>query len=103
MPCYTVSEVNVTFKVAHVDLLAKAAKQLGYGYARIGNAITLSSPGAVVKVDLLRGIAVAQDQQLVNELKRAYSQQAIKLAAKLGGWQVKNLSSTSGQLVRGCL
>jgi hypothetical protein len=103
MPCYTVQTVSVAFKVAHIDLLEKAAKSLGYNYAKIGNVVTLSSPGAVVKVDLTRGVAVAQDQQLVNELKRAYSQQAIKLAAKLGGWQVKNLSSTNGQLVRGCL
>jgi hypothetical protein len=103
MPCYQVQTVSVAFKVAHVDLLEKAAKQLGYGYAKIGNSVTLSSPGAALKVDLGAGRCIAQDQQLVNELKRAYSQQAIKLAAKLGGWQVKNLSSSKGQLVRGRL
>ncbi len=103
MPCYTVNEVSVTFKVAHVDLLRKAAESLGYDYSKIGNTVTLSSLGAVVKVDLVKGVALAQSQTLVNALKRAYSLQAVKLAARLGGWQLKAASDSKGQLVRGCL
>ncbi len=103
MPCYTVSIVNGEFRVAHVDLLEKAAKGLGYAYGRVGDAITLSSVGSVIKVDLGIGKALANDQRLVDELKRAYSQQALKLAAKLGVWQLKNLTRTKGQLLRGAL
>jgi len=103
MPCYQVQTVSVAFHVAHVDLLRKAAESLGYTYGAAGATITLLSVGSIIKVDLVNGTAVAQDQRIVDELKRAYSQQALKLAAKLGGWQMKNLTATKGQLLRGCL
>ena len=103
MPCYQVQTVSVEFKVAHVDMLYKAAENLGYSWTKNENQIILTSAGSVIAVDLTRGTAEARDQRLVNELKRAYSQQALKLAAKLGGWQNINLTSTKGQLLRGVL
>ncbi len=107
MPCYTVQTVSVAFKVAHVDLLELAIRALGWSsvesYDR--NKLVVGPIGVSLVINLATGQAeVRADQQpRLNELKRAYSHEAIKLAAKLGGWQVKNLSSTSGQLVRGCL
>ncbi len=101
MPCYTVNEVSVAFQVGYVDLLQKAATSLGYSWNRVGNVVTLSSIGSVVKVDLAAGRALAVDQGLVNELKRAYSQQAIKLAAKLGGWAMQSKTATRGLLLKG--
>ena len=103
MPCYQVQTVSVSFHAKNVALIQKAAESLGYKFSHIGSSITLSSAGSIVKIDIQAGKAVAQDQNLVDALKRAYSQQAIKLAAKLGGWQVKNLTSTKGQLLRGVL
>ena len=104
MPCYQVQKVSVEFKAAHADLLEKAIQSLGWQYdwnvartfCRLGNGIEL---------DLRSGQAtVNQGQQSkLNELKRAYSQQAVKLAAKLGGWQVKSITANKGQLLKGML
>lgn len=108
MPCYEVRTVSVEFKVAHVDLLRKAVKDLGWRMEERGNDITVWSTGGYGVMTLDRRtdrMTMQPDQQgQCNTLKRAYSQQAIKLAAKLSnGWQNKNLTSTKGQLLRGVM
>ena len=108
MPCYQVQSVSVVFKVAHRDLLEKALRVLGWNSVESAGdsaRLTIGPYGSSIVLDLRNGAAsFREDQQnLFNELKRAYSRQAINFAAKLGGWQIKNKSATKGQLVRGCL
>jgi len=96
----------VEFKAKNEELLHKAVKELGWTEQKVGNQIRITDKQwNSFNVDLAVGKAnINQGQQgQLNELKRAYSNQAIKLAAKLGGWQVKNLNSSKGQLLRGVL
>jgi len=114
MPCYQVQTVSVEFKIAHRDLLDKALDALArdtigseaMGWVRDWNiAGTFCRLQNGIELDLRIGKASMQASQQgqLNELKRAYSQQAIKLAAKLNGWQLKSKNNLNGQLVRGVL
>ena len=109
MPCYQVQSVSVEFHVAHRDLLDKAIKALGWNAHVNGTDYTICTDltSRNLLLNLATGKATVYDGQVgvnkLNALKRAYSQEAIKLAAKLGGWQVKPTSSNQGNLVRSCL
>ena len=105
MPCYEVKTVSVEFKVAHRDLLDKALDALGW--TRDWNvAKTFCRLQNGIEIDLRIGKASMQasQQASLNMLKRAYSQQAVKLAAKLNGWQLSPAKNKlKGQLVKGAL
>lgn len=107
MPCYQVQTVSVEFHVAHVDLLEQAVRSLGWSSVVSADRRrwTVGPYMQSIAIDLDAGKAdVRIDQRIyLNQLKRAYSQQAVKLAAKLGGWQLKSLTATKGQLLRGVL
>lgn len=106
MPCYEVNKVSVAFKAAHADLLEKAIQSLGWTHAKDFNATdTTYVLGNGIRLNLTTGQAtVNQGQQpMLNELKRAYSHQAIKMAADLRGWKVNNLTANKGQLLKGVL
>ncbi|MFA5262216.1 MAG: hypothetical protein WC378_00210 [Opitutaceae bacterium] len=103
MPCYEVRTVSVEFQAAHKDLLIKAIQALGWTYAVSGARVLVRPQGGYeMTVDLSAGVVVAQDQQQfrVNELKRAYSVQAIKQTAKLNGWLIETENVTKGAFVR---
>ena len=102
MPCYEIQTLSVKFQANNDGLLEKAAKGLGYSWRLDAGYVTLTKPGASLSIDLAgERVSVRQDQQpLVNELKRAYSQEALRMAGRLGGWQVKMQSQQKGQLLR---
>jgi hypothetical protein len=100
MPCWQVQTVSVEFQVKHLDLLAKAAASLGYDYSRVGNLITLTAPRDTININLSASTATASNQQAVNKLKQAYSLEALKVASKLGGWQLQLKTGLKGSLVR---
>jgi hypothetical protein len=104
MPCYQVNKVSVSFTAAHADLLEKAMQSLGWQYDwNVAKTFYRLNNG--IELNLTTGQAsVNQGQQpLLNELKRAYSHQAIKMAADLRGWKVNNLTANKGQLLKGVL
>ena len=102
MPCYQIQKVSVEFKATHIDLLEKAANDLKLSFIRSG---AMVSVGGVIDIDLNKGTATfAQNYQgTVNSLKRSYSEQALKLAAKLGGWQIQKKNQNQGLLIRGSI
>ena len=106
MPCWEVNTVSVEFHAKHVALLEKAFESLDWVRDLYWNADkSLCRLPNGIELDLRAGRAecpVSQQPRL-NELKRAYSKQAIKLAAKLGGWQNQNLTQTKGNLLRGVM
>ena len=106
MPCWEVRTVNVEFKAAHADLLDKAIKALGWKSQKLdANNLWVFSGWGAMTLNLATGKStIREDQQAkLNELKRAYSAQAIKLAAKLNGWQVKTAGANKGLLTKGVL
>ena len=102
MPCWQVQTVSVEFKAANAELLAKAAKALGYFVQQAAGVMTLSTSRTSFGINLMTSTAlIQQDQQgELNALKQEYSRQAIKLAAKLGGWQVQFKNANQGNMMR---
>lgn len=104
MPCYLVQKVSVEFKAAHRDLLDKALDALGW--VRDANvAGTFYRLANGIELDLRAGKATfnAALQGKVNELKRAYTAQAVKAKCRANGWQVNFQGANKGQMVRGVI
>jgi hypothetical protein len=94
MPCYEVRTISVEFKAENRNLLDAAARSIGLNDLRnVGNGRLEMGPhfGAYITLDLTNGRAEVRDgyQSLLNELKRAYSREAIKAAAKQVNWACK--------------
>ena len=108
MPCWEVRTVSVEFYAKNRALLEKSLQELGWRVKENSAQAIVAFPKDSynqITLDLMTGQAsfVKGDQGNLNALKRAYSQQAIKLAAKLNGWQVRSLINTKGQLLKGSL
>ncbi len=91
MPCYTVRLISVEFKAQNISLLEETAKALHLNFQRQGNRVQIGN----VTIDLDSQTAQARNQEDINILKRAYSEQAVKQASKakgwtLNAWQTKN-------------
>lgn len=101
MPCYEVRTLSVEFKAEHIDLLEKALDSLGWirdwngakTFCRLNNGIEL---------DLRTGKATIQEgqQDRLNQLKRAYSMEALKQVTVKNRWQINKIKATKGSLIR---
>ena len=104
MPCYEVRVTNVEFKAENRALLDEAIKSLDMRVQVDGNKVSLNY-GTIV-LDLAKGMAQVQDgyQSKLNELKRAYTAQAVAKYAKMQGWMNQPKTQTAvtvtGQLVK---
>jgi hypothetical protein len=90
MPCYEVRTMNVEFKVENRRLLDDAIRASGLQVTDKGDRTITFEWGEIV-LDLKAGTAVVADgsQGRLNELKRAYSKECVKAAAKKMWWGVK--------------
>ena len=80
MPCWEVNRVSVEFKAEQEHLLKKAAVALNWEFSKSGSRVQV---GPVV----IQGErASARAQESINVLKRAYSFEVVKAAAKSKGW-----------------
>lgn len=86
MPCYQVRTVSVKFSVKHVSLLERAAKKLNLNFEQCGR---LCRVGPII-VDLEKGEATVTEQGLLNQLKVAYSKEAIAMVARQFNWSMQN-------------
>ena len=90
MPCYEVRTMNVEFKVENRELLDAAIRASSLQVTDKGDRTITFEWGKVV-LDLKTGTAAVEDgcQGRLNELKRAYSRECVKFAAKKMQWGVK--------------
>lgn len=90
MPCYEVRTVSVEFKADNRQLLDAAIKATGMMIWQHDTDVINLEYGSVI-LDLTTGTAKIQDgyQDKLNELKRAYSKECVKAAAKKAAWNVK--------------
>ncbi len=84
MPCYSVQLISVKFKVKHLNLLERAAKELGMTYRQAKQFVNVGT----ITIDMERGTATARNQSSVNALKMKYSEVALKEAARKKNWKV---------------
>jgi hypothetical protein len=104
MPCYEVRLTTVEFKAEHKDLLMDAIKSLKLNAEILADGRISLHYGAIV-LDLKAGQAQVQDgyQAGLNNLKRAYTAQAVSKFAKLQGWvnqDKRQQLTTTGQLIK---
>jgi len=93
--------MSIEFKAAHADLLEKALNTLGLSYNTNYNTQEFFV-GAGIQINLKSGKATIQEgqQDLLNQLKRAYSMEAIKQVAVKNRWVVSKSKPTKGSLIR---
>lgn len=104
MPCYTVQTMSVEFKAEHLDLLGKAITALGWKVSATSNNWWSVQPtGATpftIDFKAQKAVIVSSQQAKLNELKRAYSMEALKRVAVKNRWQISKTKATKGQLIR---
>jgi hypothetical protein len=93
MPCYEVRIISVELKIASKAILLDAIKGLGLSHR-------LSSDGKMiyltgVEINLETGIANLEGgyQDVFNQIKQAYSREAVKTVAKKFAWATKTQGS----------
>jgi len=90
MPCWEVRTVSVEFKADNRALLNAAIEELGWRHQVASNGEVIINGGDIT-LDLVRERATVRDSQqaALNQLKQAYSRQAVKSAAKRFNWACK--------------
>jgi hypothetical protein len=89
MPCYETRTLSVEFHARHRKILEAALDSLGWQWAGRGPEIYIEGDSIVLDLDFGRARVLDGQQPRLNTLKRAYSKQALRKAARLQGWQVK--------------
>jgi hypothetical protein len=118
MPCWTVQKSEVALKGLNPELLKAALQALGF---RINSAEYTANPrfnGAQLTADRFRdntsvvieadGTVTVRyssardmnDATLVNEVKRAYAVETVKMAAKKFGWKMEEKTATKFAVTR---
>ena len=91
MPCYEENLISVQFTGKSKSILEKIGVifngQKGYWKS-------------IVEIDLEKGLVSSPYQRKINVLKRAYSAETVRQAAKRQGWQVKTISEKQFQLIK---
>lgn len=100
MPCYTVNTMTVEFIASNRSILDAAIAALGWtttAYANKPDRLRVWSTdyADIIELDFTAKTASSSNQKVVNELKRAYSREAIKTAARLKSWQNQHNSTTN--------
>ena len=103
MPCWEVNTMSVQFSAKHLDMLKRAVDALGWQVTVNPATIDVwTNTGDWIEIDQQAGTAKidASVQSQLNQLKVAYSQQALKKAAKAKGWAYNATSKQKGYLTR---
>jgi hypothetical protein len=103
MPCWQTNTMSVQFSAKHIDVLKRAVDALDWTievYARTAVVWTKTGDRIEIDMDMERAMLDASIQSQLNQLKVAYSQQALKKAAKAKGWQQHATSQQKGYLYR---
>lgn len=103
MPCYSRIQSTVEFgDNTDPKLLALALRALGYTVTEIGKNLSFAkyASDAPITGTYRGGTMTINGSVDQNEMKRAYSAEVVKSAAKRFGWQVKQSSPTQLQVTR---
>ena len=88
MPCYQVNLISMNLQVSNPDLMISALKSLGYqnvNHNKRDNVIYFDKGN----LDLIEGVLTTRTQDMGNQIKKAYSTQAIEHIAKKKKWLLK--------------
>lgn len=107
MPCWEVRTVSIQWKPENMDLVVEALRSLGYQVSRRTTS-SPSFPGFVLAKSLQGEVTFdgtnltvnSGQEHLVNPIKRAYAEAALKQTAKRFGWQLRHTKERQFQLGR---
>jgi hypothetical protein len=89
MPCYEMRTVSVEFKAENLNLLKAAAESINRSFEKLQSKNAVMIGGMFIDLDEGEAEIRASQQNELNALKRAYSKQCIKAAAKKAQWSCK--------------
>ena len=95
MPCDTVRTVTLDLTVADNEVLLRGLKAAGFTvYEQRVGISARSKSGALITIANGKASVEEGDEAVVNEVKRAYSNEAVRTAAKRFGWTTKQDAKT---------
>jgi len=97
MPCYEVRLTSVEFIAENLELLKKALTAESCKYTIKNNIVYLSICNTTI--DLEKRIATGSNQSVLNALKRAYSREVVKMAAKAKNWNLQQQQKSLNQYI----
>lgn len=89
MPCWTRQSMSVDMKAADLDLLQAAVDALGFQSARTSGYLVLDGRFGRIVIGGGRAELDERDMQTLDQIKRGYSQQVLRAAARRSGWTVQ--------------
>ena len=96
MPCYTDREVTVELNVADPNLLTAGLKAAGFTVQTTPRGFYVTnSKGQQAHVRDGKITTTGSAQSIINEIKRAYSGEVVRTAAKRFGWTLNKTSQTN--------
>lgn len=87
MPCWTVTTVGVELGKVNAEIMIKALVSLSLAPSLSSDGVLYFGSGEYINTKT--GQSRLQQMRDVGELKRAYSQQVVKLTAAKKGWTLK--------------
>ncbi len=97
MPCWTATMATVNLKVADLDLLEAAFKEMNLNPVRQGEVIYFGQRGE--SFNKSTGELRVRSEQSVAPIKRAYSRQIVKKAERYG-WKVVDKGQGKFELLK---
>jgi len=89
MPCYQVNLVSVQFQAKSIPLLEAALRELQWGYTLNADTQVLYTRGMTINLATEKATLDRYDQDLLNQLKVAYSTEVVKAVASKRKWVLK--------------
>jgi hypothetical protein len=94
MPCYTVRTIQQDLTVGDKDVLVRGLKAAGFTVSENANGIMATKGYEAAVIAGGRIETTEAGKHLINEVKRAYSNEAVRTAAKRYGWLLQPQATT---------
>jgi hypothetical protein len=101
LPCWTVRETSVELDAADPEILRRGLEAAGFELSMYGTALLVMRGGQIVaEIENGRVTVNRGDTGVVNDIKRAYSTEVVKTAAKRFGYTLTTNKQT-GKITAG--
>jgi hypothetical protein len=101
LPCWTVRETSVELDASDPDVLKRGLAAAGFELSMYGGALLVMRGGQIVaEIENGRVTVNRGDTGVVNDIKRAYSAEVVKTAAKRFGYSLTTNKQT-GKITAG--
>ena len=92
MPCNLIRITTLQLNAAHPMLLKSAIEGLGYRVESINGCLYCYGNGRSFRIANGEITVATKDLDVVNQVKRAYSQKVVQTAARKYGWNLKRIA-----------